>query len=234
MGGETRSLRVQPPRKVHEAPFTPSAPVAPAAASNPGATGHPEYDDEGATSPFHAMAIVEKARAFNAAAIAPIAPVTSKPPPPRGADPHGDDLDDSADTGAARTLFQPRFAPPETIASGERPRATPAPQPAPAPTPIVSGLPADRSYPVDLVQRREGDPTPRPPEVVGAQPYGMPPQPYGMPPQPIGLTPQQQGFQPPQQPERAGLPAILYVLLSVLLVGGAAAVLVYVLRLRNG
>ena len=108
---------------------------------------------------------------------------------------------------------------------------------------MPQGTPADRSYPIDLVPpHARNEPTPRPSEAVTAPspPYAMPPQPYGpvapydpsMQP-PVGMPPQM-GFQPPPAAERTGLPAVVYVLLSVVLVGGAAAVLLYVLRLRGG
>ncbi|MFO0648258.1 MAG: serine/threonine-protein kinase [Polyangiales bacterium] len=232
VGGETRSLRIQAPRKITEIP-APAAMQTPVQAPAP---AHPEYDDEGATSPFHAMAIVEKARAFKAASIAPIAPITTPAPPPGPdlADHLSDEDDDSAETGSARTLFQPRYVPGDGGSSGEVPRAMPPQQPQ---QPAMPQAPAaDRSYPIDLV--------PRPSEQVTApSPPYPPPQPYAPVGQltpydpsqqmPVGMPPQR-AFQAPPQPEKSGLPAVVYVLLSVVLVGGAAAVLLYVLRLRNG
>ncbi len=218
VGGETRSLRVQPPRKITEIP----AP----------ASTHPEYDDEGATSPFHAMAIVEKARAFKAASIAPIAPVSAPAPGPDLADHLAEEEDDSAETGSARTLFQPRYAPGEPPSSGEVPRAmSPQQQPAMAQAPA-----ADRAYPIDLASRPSEQVTAPSPPYPPPQPYAPvgPMAPYDPSAQvPVGMPPQRV-FQAPPQPEKTGLPAVVYVMLSVVLVGGAAAVLLYVLRLRSG
>ncbi len=227
VGGETRALRVQPPKKTPSLrpPGQPQSPLA--------AGSHEEYDDEGATSPFHKLALVEQARAQRIAAIAPIAPSAPAPAVEE------DDDDNSTETGAARTLFQPRFTPPQHDpgpASGEVLRAQLAmpPQSAMQPAPT-----ADRSMAIDLVQRREPhEPTARPADVVTAPspPYAHPdayapvaPAPYGQfPPVPQGTA--QYPAQP--QPERSGVPAVVYVLLSLVLVGGAGALLWYVLHAR--
>ena len=155
VGGQTRAMRTQP------------TPIA-------GAGGE-EYDDDGATSPFHAMAIREQARALRA-----IAPGASAAPPAPAPD-EDDDLDNTAE---ARTMFQPLQPMPVPAApDGDAMRTTPAPryshptpipQPAPGarPTPVPQPAPppmsaqpvVERSMAIDLVQRRipVGEGTPRP------------------------------------------------------------------------
>ena len=81
----------------------------------------------------------------------------------------------------------------------------------------------------------------RPPEMMTAPspPYAMqqqPPPGYGpgdlFAPPPF--VPQPMPAPQPAPRERAGVPAVVYVLLSLVLVGGAAGLLWYVLSLRNG
>jgi hypothetical protein len=156
----------------------------------------------------------------------PVGP-TSRPPAPQQV---ADDDDDGVETGAERTLFQPVYAAP---IEAQRPQPG-RPQAAPN----------DRSLAIDLVQRREGHEfAQRPADVMTAPapPYAMQhaQQPPGYGPgdlfAPPPFVPQQQP--PTAQPavrERAGVPAAVYVLLSLVLVGGAAALLWYVLSLRNG
>jgi serine/threonine protein kinase len=144
VGGATRAMRTQP--------------GAPAAGQGE------DYDDDGATSPFHAMAIREQARALRA--IAPSAPAAED----------DDDLDNTAE---ARTMFQPLQPAPiaagasedsaRTMPTPRHARPTPVPQSPPAArvTPVPqppAPQPPERSMAIDLVQRRVpvGESTPRP------------------------------------------------------------------------
>lgn len=259
VGGTTRSLKVQPPRRPASIP--PKAPVA---------GGHAEYDDDGATSPFNAIAGAQQIQAIRATPIVPVGAPT-KPAPPVTAD--DEDDEDGFETGAARTVFQPRFGPgaapiaPQGSATVPPPRA-PTMQPAHEPTP----------RPVAQ------EPTPRPADVATAPSpaYAMPDRsaPHPMPMQPApdrsaqfsmqgamqgpmqgapmhygamqgpmqggGMQGPMQGAPvygaapgpvfptPPEAPAKGGVPVVIYALASLLLVGGAAALLLYALRLRAG
>lgn len=210
VGSSTRSLRVQP---------TPQAQRQP-----PAAGAHSEYDDDGATSPFHALALGAQGHALRASPIMPVGPTSRPPAPPQ---PAADDDDDGVETGAERTLFQPVYAAP---IEAQRPQpGRPMPQ---------GPAPSDRSLAIDLVQRREPhEIAQRPAAAMTAPspPYAMHQQPApGYGPADLFAPPQQAAPQAPAARERAGVPAAVYVLLSLVLVGGAAALLWYVLSLRNG
>ena len=230
VGGSTRAMRTQP---------------------TPVVAGQGEdYDDDGATSPFHAMAIREQAKALRA--IAPSAPEAQSL--------HDAELEDDLDsTAEARTMFQPvspvaphgedsvrtmptpRFSHPTPLPQAQPPR--PASQPAPA----LQPPPPDRSAAIDLVQRRVpyGESTPRPDAPQNDLFGGAPPSAHGAmgsmqgAPAPwqagnvLGMPPTSQPPLAPQPPAPAAVPAYVYVLASLALLAVAVAVLLYVLRMRG-
>jgi serine/threonine-protein kinase len=228
VGGSTRAMRTQP------------TPVE--------AGQRDDYDDDGATSPFHATAIREQARAMRA--IAPSAPEAQSL--------HDAELEDDLDsTAEARTMFQPaqpiapQGANEDSVRTMPTPRfshPTPLPQAQPArplAQPGPQAQPAERSMAIDLVQRRVpyGESTPRPDapqhDLFGAAPAG-PPGPMGsmqgnpwQSGQVMGLPPQQPTQPPPQPTTSGGMPAYVYVLASLGLLAVAVAVLLYVLRMRG-
>jgi serine/threonine-protein kinase len=242
VGGETRPMRTQP---------------APLVAGQ----SDEAYDDDGATAPFHAVAVREQARALRV-----IGPV----PLSKSAE------DNFEDTAEARTVFQPVQPISPTVTDGVRkmpvprpPQPTPfapgalpsQPVPAPSATPSVHEPTAqpmvEHSMAIDLVQRRvplgEGaaQPAAVPSTDLFAGPSGPLPSTGEMPSLPQGASggmaslsgsapsPWQMGplpGAPPQpvlEPSSTGAAPYVYVIASLVLLGVAIGVLLYVLQRRG-
>jgi serine/threonine protein kinase len=205
IGGNTKSLRAPPAQ-----PVTSSSP--------PGS--REEYDDDGATSPFHDAFVVDAAKAFRA-----IAPAQSKQPSPsvkpqqapKKTPSHYPDEDDvSTQDGPLRDAANHAY-PRREYMPPLNPNSIPSPK--------------DSTDAINLVQRRV-QPEPDAHQAPTVQPHSMPPGVYSQQPSPVmfpQIPPDPPGVGVAVEDAPKGVPAAVYVVVSLVLVGGAAALLWYVL-----